>query len=1401
MRKKLISMLLLVAMVISVFPVTAFAASPDTVTVGMSTQAIKTRVGFEETLTANVQVNGIALQEQPAMKWDFTFTKADGTETVGLVAESASSIAGASVTNFMALVPGTGTIKATYLDENGQEIASAETTVDVKKPITLSASETKTVNVKTDGEYSAFNGATSVTSDDDQIATAEIAGDELTITAGTKTGVCYLTVDGKDEKVLPVYVDAHHEAWQSYLGKATITVETNAEPKPYSGETPTMPQTETNTFKFVDWQAPITMTAAECPQNILHVANFMKQATVTWNVNGKATDEVYDFGATPAFKGSTDKAEDDKFTYEFAGWDPAIKAVDGHITYTAKYNAIEKGPAPAITLDKDKLNMEKGDTQKITATAPADTKLVWTSDKETVATVDQNGTVTAVAAGTAVITCKSEDGSISATCTVTVTEKAPTPAITLDKDKLNMEKGDTQKITATAPAGTKLVWTSDKETVATVDKTGTVTAVAAGTAVITCKSEDSSLSATCTVTVTEKAPAPAITLDQDKLELEKGDTQKITATAPADTKLVWTSDKETVATVDQNGVVTAVAEGTAVITCKSEDGSLSATCTVTVTDNNGTSHPTIDMEVGDTAQLEDPNPDGKNTWTSDDETVATVDQNGVVTAVGVGTAVIICKNEDGLVIDQYTVVVTGAKRNIVWVVDGKLTTETYVDGDMPEFKGSLEKPGYAFMNWEPALETVTKDQIYTATFIKEEDVPQPYKIIWMINGAFTEETYLEGDMPEFKGETPAMEGYVFEGWKPEIKPVVGNQVYTAQFSKEKSDPVQHTITWMVNGVTTTSLCNEGDVPVFNGSTMKDPTVANTYKFIGWDKPLAPCTGNATYVAQYETEPRYYVVTWVVEGDVFAQSYPYGSTPVFAGEPSKENTNTHTYRFAGWDPKLNFVTEDATYTAVFEETEVKFDITWKDHTGKVIRVDQVKYGEKPDFGETPKRPSENGIPYTFKGWEPAVVAATENATYTANYEKGTGNETFHVVFKDWNGKTLDSQKVKPGSKLVYGGETPVRPTENDTRYVFKGWDPDISKIKTVEEDLTFVAQYTSSDATELVLDKNTIDKNASDKDLDYVAYDFVAGTLYVRAETFQAMKKLDMEFVVRMEEDLRKDTVDLLIYELDDGVEILYTDEIPGLTLFANSLSDGNVVAVSNDKKHRNYTNEVFSIITDDGAYARVPGTCRLKTVNAGRSFADVNPYDWFFSEVNFVAAREIMIGTSATTFEPMTNVTRAQALQIVYRLAGQPTTKNGVAYNDFDPNGWYAKAAYWATGNNMLPARSDKQNCYGINDVIFREDQALLLYNFAKSIGMPCDEKASLNKFQDANTLSDSDHVRAMEWAVGAGIINGRSTSELAPQGLTNRAEMSAMLARYVSYLTIPDMDTDLYHTEDVHKN
>ena len=325
-----------------------------------------------------------------------------------------------------------------------------------------------------------------------------------------------------------------------------------------------------------------------------------------------------------------------------------------------------------VTLDKDALKLVEGNTATLIATiSPADATnqaVTWESSDTNIASVDSNGKVTAIKAGTATISVKTNDGGFTATCKVTVIAKViKVSGVTLDKDALKLVEGNTATLIATiSPANATnqaVTWESSDTNVATVDDNGKVTAIKAGTATISVKTNDGGFTATCEVTVTTKViKVSGVSLDKDALKLVEGNTATLIATiSPANATnqaVTWESSDTSIASVDSNGKVTAIKAGAATISVKTNDGGFTASCKVTVIakvikvsgvslDKNA-----LKLVEGNTATLiatiSPANATNQAvTWESSDTNIASVDSNGKVTAIKAGTATISVKTNDG----------------------------------------------------------------------------------------------------------------------------------------------------------------------------------------------------------------------------------------------------------------------------------------------------------------------------------------------------------------------------------------------------------------------------------------------------------------------------------------------------------------------------------------------------------------------------------------------------------------------------------------------------------------------------------------------------------------------------------------------------------------------------------
>ena len=367
-----------------------------------------------------------------------------------------------------------------------------------------------------------------------------------------------------------------------------------------------------------------------------------------------------------------------------------VKSEDGGKTATCKVTVkAEKVAVTGVKLDKTEHTLAVGGTVTLVATVTPEgatnKKVAWKSDKTDIATVDENGKVTAVKAGVAKITVTTEDGKKTATCTITVKEdKVAVTGVKLSSTSLSLTEGDSYQLKATVSpinaTNQNVTWKSSNSNVADVDQEGLVAAVKAGTATITVTTEDGNKTATCTVTVkADKVAVAGVTLNMTSLSMKVNETYQLKATiSPADAtnqNVKWESSDSSVADVDQSGLVGALKEGTATITVTTEDGNKTAICTVTVKSgeisvtsvklNKNTLSLVVSKNETLIATITPANATNKAVvWSSSDPSVAEVYSSGLVIACSEGTAIITVTTVDGNKKDSCKVTVEKVENNI-----------------------------------------------------------------------------------------------------------------------------------------------------------------------------------------------------------------------------------------------------------------------------------------------------------------------------------------------------------------------------------------------------------------------------------------------------------------------------------------------------------------------------------------------------------------------------------------------------------------------------------------------------------------------------------------------------------------------------------------------------------------
>lgn len=346
----------------------------------------------------------------------------------------------------------------------------------------------------------------------------------------------------------------------------------------------------------------------------------------------------------------------DSMVFYFA-WDYTYSEQEIHIPYGLKdvyasaygwesYANYMIDDLPIILIEKSDIRIEQNETIQLQAKVMPYTTtnyIIWSSSDESVAKVSEAGLVTAMSPGKATIIASSEN--LAANCNVEVLPIS-VKRVELNATSVSLNPTEEFQLTATVKpdnaADKTVTWKSSDESVATVSETGLISAHSVGSAIIT--AQNGNVTGYCVVVVLPKH----VTLDEKEITLEIGSTKQLTATVLpenfANKTVIWESSNPAVAEVSENGEVTALTSGVAVITATCGEGS--AFCIVTVPEIEDATTMTLSIKLGVSKTLQlaaiisPEDAAGEVVWTSSNPEVADVSKDGVVSAKANGATVI-----------------------------------------------------------------------------------------------------------------------------------------------------------------------------------------------------------------------------------------------------------------------------------------------------------------------------------------------------------------------------------------------------------------------------------------------------------------------------------------------------------------------------------------------------------------------------------------------------------------------------------------------------------------------------------------------------------------------------------------------------------------------------------------
>ena len=176
-------------------------------------------------------------------------------------------------------------------------------------------------------------------------------------------------------------------------------------------------------------------------------------------------------------------------------------------------------------------------------------------------------------------------------------------------------------------------------------------------------------------------------------------------------------------------------------------------------------------------------------------------------------------------------------------------------------------------------------------------------------------------------------------------------------------------------------------------------------------------------------------------------------------------------------------------------------------------------------------------------------------------------------------------------------------------------------------------------------------------------------------------------------------------------------------------------------------------------------------------FTDVDTAKWYHLSVDYVLTHKMMNGVSSRAFAPNANLTRGMLVQILFNLEGKPQSASA-SFSDVKADAWYAEAVGWAAANKVVTGYTD--GTFRPNAAVTREQAAAILYRYAQSKGIDVSVGENTNILSYADAMQASEYaIPALQWAVGAGVLNGKGGNLLAPTGTATRAEIAAIMQRW----------------------
>ena len=1054
-----------------------------------------------------------------------------------------------------------------------------------------------------------------------------------------------------------------------------------------------------------------------------------------------------------------------------------------------------------------------------------------TSAGDVIRIQDQQGTiqVTALKAGDAEITVTAAGGGKTATCQVHVDEADPEPvpvqSITLSPSSLELKPGETKSFTVTvAPDNAddrsyEANVTKGSEVIQIENKNGTinVTALKAGSGEVTVTARDGSgKSATCSVTVKEDAPVAVtgVTLTPTSATLTVGGKQQLTANvAPANAtnkEVTWKSSDSAIASVDDSGLVTARAAGTASIVAATKDGGFTAICTVTVNAakipvTGVTVTPTaVSMTVSQTLQLTAtvaPNnaTDRTVTWASNNAAVATVNASGLVTAKSAGTAVITVTTNDGKKTASCTVTVNAgalslnsrsltltakgsgstltattlpdsAASGVTWNIvgtgggsivslstnQGKSCTVTPLAAGTTTVRATVTIQGQTYT--ENCTVRVTSSSASDITYTTARSVPVTFAV------------------KDFSSVCDSLTGYALNSVSFSLPSSSQGTLYYDYSSNGSYDRVVTASTnYYRNSAPYLSRVTFVPNDSFTGTVTVNYSARDTQDTVYSGRVLIR-VGDSTGTVTYSTEKNTALTLDDNDFNRFSQDLT-GSSFQYIRFTSLPASSRGTFYY-------DYDEDASSNRAVTTATNY--------YRSKASYLDRITFVPKANYTGTVS------VPFTGQDTEGSTFNGTlkiyvGTGTADLSYRASTGQAVtfsasdFNTYCKEQTGSALDYVRFTLPSRgtLYYGYNSngsyektvtantsyyrSSTPSLNSVSYVpdastpttvsipFTGWSTDGTRFSG-----TVAITYTGPQSVSAIRYTST-GTPVVFRAQDFTAACSIRGTTSLSHVTFTLPNAISGRLYTSYTSPARHGT------EVMPGAAyyLSSTPQLDGVTFLPKAGFSGTATVsyTARDRDGGTYNGTVEITVA--------PGT-------ASSTFADVGTgYSWCASSVDFLYKGGVVTGVDATHYAPAQSISRGDFVLMLYRAFGLRASGTA-SFTDVPAGSYYAEAIAAAKALGIATGGGD--GTFRPADPLTRQDAMLLLQRSLSASGQGIAGASTnvLSRFSDRSQVA-SYAQSAVCSMVQAGIIQGDSSGRLNPTQSLTRGEMATILHRVLT--------------------